>query len=146
MSNNDNDPSGSYNEHEEYKEYKYGAGGAGERGHVGHIGNGRTSHREREQHAENMTGALPALGATSASPYIHTESPEFEYLIQSLHDLFARDRQLASQTDTTRCGICYLYFPLSDLHYRDEGFYVCLACEHALGKQRIFMLHRQQKL
>ena len=107
-------------------------------------GNGRGPHREHDMHSENMTGALPVLGSTG--DYHHLESPEFEYLIQSLRSLFEHDRQIASQSDTTRCGVCYLYFAVNELHYREEGFYVCAACEHAMGKQRISMLHRQQKL
>ena len=135
---NDNsipEPHDEHEEHGEYKQYTYGSG---------HTGNGRGPHRERDMHSENMTGALPALG--SVNDYVHIESPEFEYLIQSLRTLFEHDRQVASQSETTRCGICYLYFSLNELHYREEGFYACPACEHALVKQYITMLHRQQKL
>jgi hypothetical protein len=135
---NDNSIPEPHDEHEEYGAYKhYPYGG-------GHTGNGRGQHRERDMQGENMTGALPALG--SVNDYAHIESPEFEYLIQSLRTLFEHDRQVASQSETTRCGICYLYFSLNELRYREEGFYVCTACEHALGKQYITMLHRQQKL
>ena len=119
-----------YEDQGNYKNYKHG--------------NGRGPHHEHEMHSESMTGALPILG--SANDYQHIESPEFEYLIQSLRSLFEHDRQVASQSDTTRCGVCYLYFAVNELHYREEGFYVCSACEHALGKQRVSMLHRQQKL
>lgn len=131
---NDNTIPDSHEEHEEhgdYKEYK-------------HAGNGHAPGREVQN--ENMTGALPALGSMSARDYTHIESPEFEYLIQSLHDVFERDRQIASQPETTRCGICYLHFSVNELRYREEGFYVCSACEHVVNKQYISMLHRQQKL
>jgi len=67
-------------------------------------------------------------------------------LIESLHDLFEHDRQVASQSDATRCGLCYLHFSLLELHYREEGFYVCENCEKSLGKRGQSMLRRQQKL
>jgi hypothetical protein len=67
-------------------------------------------------------------------------------MLISLHELFEQDRQVASQSDATRCGICYLHFSVSKLHYRDqEGFYVCDGCERSLGKQTISMLRQQQK-
>ena len=66
-------------------------------------------------------------------------------LIDSLHELFERDRAVASQGGTARCGICYLHFRLSDLHYREEeGFYVCTNCARALGHGRVMMVRRQQ--
>ena len=66
-------------------------------------------------------------------------------LVDSLHELFERDRGIASQSDTSRCGICYLHFSLSELRYREEeGFYVCSSCERALAHTRIVMVRRQQ--
>jgi hypothetical protein len=66
-------------------------------------------------------------------------------LIDSLHELFERDRGIASQSDTSRCGICYLHFSLSELQYREEeGFYVCPSCDSALAHTRIVMVRRQQ--
>ncbi|HEU5348959.1 MAG TPA: hypothetical protein VFU63_10155 [Ktedonobacterales bacterium] len=66
-------------------------------------------------------------------------------LIDSLHELFAQDRMVASQGDVTRCGICYLHFPLSALEHRGaEGFYVCAGCKRTLGHQQLMMVRRQQ--
>ena len=92
----------------------------------------------------NGTGALPAptpgMGRSYAGAF------DFEEMIISLRDLFAQDRQLASQQDSKRCGICYLHFNPNELHYREaEGFYVCSSCEHALGKYTLAMLRQQQK-
>lgn len=90
------------------------------------------------------TGPLPLINTGSGRSY--PGAFDFEELIASLHDLFARDRQIASQSDNRRCGICYLYFSAGELHYHEEeGFYSCASCERALGKQTISMLRRQQK-
>jgi hypothetical protein len=71
---------------------------------------------------------------------------EIEPLIKSLRALFARDRAIASQPNSARCGICYLYFPQSELVYREEeGFYICDACARALGNTRMNMVRRQQR-
>ena len=99
----------------------------------------------REFRANNITGMLPALGTTGMERG-YVGSFDFEQMILSLHELFEQDRQIASQQDATRCGICYLHFSVSELQYRDEGFYVCKGCEHSLGKQALPMLRRQQKL
>ncbi len=72
-------------------------------------------------------------------------SCDFEEMLTSLRDLFTHDRQIASQSDSKRCGICYLHFSPSELHYREEGFYSCSNCERTLGKQALSMLRRQQK-
>jgi hypothetical protein len=67
-------------------------------------------------------------------------------LIEALHDLFERDRGVASQGSSSRCGICYLHFSHAELIYReDEGFYVCASCMKALGHAQLFMVRRQQK-
>jgi hypothetical protein len=67
-------------------------------------------------------------------------------LIDSLHEVFVRDRTIASQGGASRCGVCYLHFPVSELLYRDaEGFYVCESCAHALGPARVPMVRRQQR-
>jgi hypothetical protein len=67
-------------------------------------------------------------------------------LIDSLHELFARDRAIASQGSIARCGICYLHHPLDELEYREaEGFYVCQTCQGALGRTSINMIRRQQR-
>jgi hypothetical protein len=105
--------------------------------------------REREGRAANTnpsnsmnTGALAPM--TTGRSY--TGSFDFEEMITSLRELFTHDRQVASQPDNKRCGICYLYFTAGELHYREEeGFYVCLNCERALGKQNLPMVRRQQK-
>ncbi len=96
----------------------------------------------RETRINNNTGSLPVVGLGRNT----FGSFDFESMIASLHELFERDRQIASQSDSTRCGICYLYFPLDELHYREEdGFYICSSCESPLGKQKMPMLRRQQK-
>lgn len=67
-------------------------------------------------------------------------------LIDSLHDLFTQDRGIASQGHATRCGICYLHYPLPELEYREvEGYYICADCKRALGSTHLMMLRRQQK-
>lgn len=109
--------------------------------------NGSSFVSRREMRASNVTGALPALGAMPAKiEYTQSSSYAFDHLIQSLHELFEHDRQVASQQDATRCGICYLHFPVGELHYREEGFYVCVACAPNLGRQPITMLRKQQKM
>ncbi len=68
-------------------------------------------------------------------------------LIDALHDVFTQDRAVATQGGSSRCGLCYLHFPIGELVYREsEGFYVCQACERALGSARVNMVRRQQKL
>ncbi|MBF6590038.1 MAG: hypothetical protein IVW57_05830, partial [Ktedonobacterales bacterium] len=63
-----------------------------------------------------------------------------------LHEIFARDRAVASQHTSTRCGLCYLHSSLTELEYREvEGHYVCSACQQALGSARIPMVRRQQR-
>jgi hypothetical protein len=91
---------------------------------------------------------LPVVGAGRGySSYTsHTGSFDFEAMLVSLHDLFEHDRQIASQTDARRCGICYLHFLVSELRYREEeGLYVCESCDKAASKQQLLMLRRQQK-
>jgi hypothetical protein len=98
----------------------------------------------RDIRASHVTGALPVV--SSPAKTYSTSSFDFEAMLVSLHELFEQDRQVASQSDATRCGICYLHFSVSKLHYRDqEGFYVCDGCERSLGKQTISMLRQQQK-
>jgi len=108
----------------------------------GTSGNGSSFVSRREMRATNQTGALPVI-STSRS---YSGSFDFDNLIASLRELFALDRQLASQQDGTRCGICYLHFTVGSLTYREEeGFYVCQDCERVLGKQTRPMVRRQQK-
>jgi hypothetical protein len=90
----------------------------------------------------NNTGALQPLNAGRA----HTRSFDFEEMIISLRELFVSDRQTASQAENRRCGLCYLYYVPSELSYREEeGFYICMHCNHGMGKQDLPMLRRQQK-
>ncbi|MFL5586101.1 MAG: hypothetical protein ACJ797_05220 [Ktedonobacteraceae bacterium] len=99
----------------------------------------------RDIRASNVTGALPVVSAGSAERS-YSSSFDFEAMLISLHEIFEHDRQVASQQDARRCGICYLHFLVGELHYRgEEGFYVCGGCERAAGKYRIPMLRRQQK-
>lgn len=104
--------------------------------------NNNTYQSRREIRANNPTGILPVI--TSSKSY--SSPSDFDNLIASLRELFAQDRQIASQQDSRRCGICYLYFQVSEVQYREEdGFYVCSGCEKALGKQKLPMIRRQQK-
>lgn len=90
----------------------------------------------------NGTGGQPV--SNTGRGYLG--SFDFEAMIDSLRELFAHDRQVASQQDSKRCGICYLYFNSEELRYREEeGFYVCPGCQQALGKQTLCMIRRQQK-
>jgi hypothetical protein len=105
-------------------------------------GDNRELISRHEARMSNNTGALPIVSPVHSYP----GSFDFENLILSLHELFALDRQIAGQPDAGRCGVCYLHFTLSELHYREEeGFYVCRGCERMLGKQELHMLRRQQK-
>jgi hypothetical protein len=103
--------------------------------------------RDPRAHSPNQyngatTGQLPTLSPARS----YTGSFNFEEFIVSLRDLFAHDRQIASQSDNKRCGICYLYFTTGELYYREEeGFYMCANCERTLGKQVLPMIRRQQK-
>lgn len=83
--------------------------------------------------------------STPREPFRPESRGEVGSLIDSLHELFAQDRAVASQGDSARCGICYLHFPLAALEYREaEGFYVCAACKRALGHNPLMMIRRQQ--
>jgi hypothetical protein len=105
-------------------------------------GENRELINRREVQISSNTGALPTVGSLHSYP----GSFDFESMILSLRESFALDRQIASQPDSSRCGICYIHFMLSELHYREEeGFYVCRGCERTIGKQTIPMLRRQQK-
>jgi hypothetical protein len=97
-------------------------------------------------HDSDVTGALPILTPKTSEERGYAGSHDFESLIRSLRAQFALDRQVASQPDATRCGICYLHYLVSELTYREEGYYICSRCEQALGNQRITMLRKQQKL
>jgi hypothetical protein len=96
--------------------------------------------------ANNSTGVSSSLEIASTERLVSSATFGFEQMVQSLHELFEHDRQIASQPNSTRCGICYLHFPLSELQYRDAGFYVCSGCSQILGHQDVPMLHKQQKL
>jgi len=98
----------------------------------------------RESRANNMTGALPIPGTAGIER--DPGSFELEEMILSLHELFEQDRQIASQPDAARCGICYLYHPVDQLHYREEGLYMCEHCERALKNQKLSIIRKQQKL
>jgi hypothetical protein len=107
--------------------------------------NGSSFTSRREFRASNMTGALPPL-ITTGIEHHQSNTFDFEQMLQSLHDLFEHDRHVASQSDATRCGICYLHFSVSELQHRDEGFYICADCAHTLGQQKLHMLRKQQKM
>lgn len=105
-------------------------------------GNGFVS--RRDMRANNPTGAFPAIGGAHGTGRGYSGAFDFEALLVSLRELFERDRQIASQQDATRCGICYLYFSVSELHYRADGFYICPSCTTALDNQSLPMLRSQQ--
>lgn len=91
---------------------------------------------------ERLNGGVDTTPREVARP---ESRGEIGPLVDSLHELFAQDRQMASRGDSIRCGICYLHFPLSALEYREaEGFYVCDGCKRALGHHQVMMLRRQQ--
>ncbi|MGH2503994.1 MAG: hypothetical protein ACRDID_15910 [Ktedonobacterales bacterium] len=124
-------------------------------GHNGHAANGAARRPPREP----LTAYVPSP-SSSAQPAKDEDEGEAPYsgpredvrgpvgeLIDALHDLFSRDRAIASQGSSSRCGICYFHFTLGELVYREaEGFYVCQACERALGGSRVSMARRQQRL
>ena len=107
---------------------------------------------ERAERAERIERGLSA-----SNPVDEDDSPDYTgprgdvrgavgTLIDTLHELFTRDRAVASQGGAARCGVCYLHFPVGELLYRDaEGFYVCESCAHALGSARVSMVRRQQR-
>lgn len=67
-------------------------------------------------------------------------------LIDTLKSLFEQDRGISAGGGSSRCGLCYLHYPLSQLEYRErEGFYICADCERALGSAEVFMVRRQQR-
>lgn len=98
----------------------------------------------RENRASHTTGAFPVVGSFSIEK-VQPGNFDFDQMIESLRDLFAHDRQVASQPEGTRCGLCYLHFPIAELHYRDEGFYICPSCTRSLGDNRVSMLREQQR-
>jgi hypothetical protein len=110
----------------------------------GSSSNGGSFASRREIRASNATGALPAVSVSSGGRG-YTGQFDFEAMLVSLRELFEHDRQVASQSAGTRCGICYLHFTLDELCYREEGFYTCPQCERTLGKRSMPMLRQQQK-
>ena len=108
--------------------------------------NGNSALTRREARLSDTTGTLPSLQVIGPEQSTSQNASDFEQMVQSLHDLFEQDRQIASHTDVTRCGICYLHFHVNELQYRDEGFYVCANCAHSLGHQRVTIVRKQQKL
>lgn len=119
--------------------------------YTGGTGSGNNNQYGQKREREGKGASTYSSNGTGPLPAIHTTRPysgafDFDEMITSLRELFAHDRYVASQSDSTRCGICYLYFMVSELHYReDDGFYVCPTCERTLGKQHLPMLRRQQK-
>ncbi len=107
--------------------------------------NGSTFASRRDIKASNTTGELPSLNSLGFER-ARVGGSDFEEMIASLRDLFESDRQVASQPDATRCGICYLHHHVAELEYREEGFYVCVGCAKSLGHQRLSILRKQQKM
>ncbi len=108
--------------------------------------NGHAFSSRREMRVSNSAGIVPSLGRANTERWVPSVAFDFEQMLQSLHELFEHDRQIASQSNSTRCGICYLHFLLSELQYRNEGFYICSECSQILGRQTMPMLHKQRKL
>ncbi len=108
--------------------------------------NGSTFASRKEMRSNNVTGALPIVNARMNNERAGGGAFDFEQMLESLRELFAHDRQIASQPDSTRCGVCYQYFTVEELHYRDEGFYVCVRCEQGLAHTSVPMLRKQQKM
>ncbi|HEY0756293.1 MAG TPA: hypothetical protein VGD98_20225 [Ktedonobacteraceae bacterium] len=117
----------------------------------GGVGNNHPAGQRRDPRVPaasgfNGTGPLPSTINSASIGRGYIGAFDFDEMIASLRELFARDRQIASQQDSTRCGVCYLHFTLGELRYREEeGFYVCPTCERTLGKHILPMLRQQQK-
>jgi hypothetical protein len=109
-----------------------------------HSGNAFIS--RHEMRTKNGNTVVPSLGIVNTERGVSSATFDFEQMLQALHELFEHDRQIASQPNSTRCGVCYLHFVLSELQYRNEGFYICSGCNQSLGHQNVPMLHKQQKL
>jgi hypothetical protein len=142
--------------------YAPGQGSHPERnGHGGAGANGAANSATRRPMRDTLRDPLHDPGPTASPPAAPV--PEEEEmppsgpredvrgavggLIDALHELFTQDRAVATQGGSSRCGLCYLHFPIGELVYREsEGFYVCQACERALGSARVNMVRRQQKL
>ena len=103
--------------------------------------------------SEPTTGANPLVrtyshnGSETHNTEVRPEvRGEFAPLIDSLKELFQHDRAVASQGNSTRCGICYLHFTVTQLEYREaEGFYICAGCKQALARSTLPMIRRQQR-
>jgi hypothetical protein len=111
-------------------------------------GNGSSGHR-RERDARGHSPNI--FNGTSTQPTgnvgrNYNGSFDFDEMLIALRELFVHDRQVASQAESRRCGICYLYFTVDELtYYEEEGFYACSSCERSLGKHRLPMIRQQQK-
>jgi hypothetical protein len=108
-----------------------------------------TTVSERMRNTSHDVGNQQEQGASAGPAFIAGRDVRGDIgeLIDSLHEAFERDRSIASQGDSARCGICYLHYFLSELQYRDEeGYYVCASCARALSHTRILMVRRQQRL
>ena len=64
--------------------------------------NNRELISHREGRVSINTGQLSAAGPVRSYP----GSFDFESILLALRELFALDRQVASQPDSSRCGIC----------------------------------------
>jgi hypothetical protein len=70
---------------------------------------------------------------------------ELGTIVDELRAIFQQDRAVAGQKASARCGICYLFYPLADLEYREaDGFYACAKCRQSLKGKRLPMIRRQQ--
>lgn len=75
-----------------------------------------------------------------------TPPSELTAMLDSLREMFVRDRANGSRGDAARCGVCYLTYSQAELTFReDDGLYLCRDCSNALGNQHLPMLRRQRR-
>lgn len=102
-----------------------------------------------EEHAEltvRMDRVPATYGKDGHEPFRPEVRGEIGTLIDSLHTIFEHDRAIASQGQSTRCGLCYLHHPLAEMEYREaDGYYLCEECRAALGTARVPMVRRQKR-
>lgn len=96
--------------------------------------------------ADSAAGRIPmTYGRDGHEPFHPEVRGDVGALIDSLHEVFARDRAIATQGSSARCGLCYLHYPVAELDYRDDGYYICASCQRGLGNAHVPMVRRQQR-
>ncbi len=72
--------------------------------------------------------------STPREPFRPESRGEVGSLIDSLHEIFAQDRAVASHGEARAAGYAIYISPSHALEYREaEGFYICAGCKRALG-------------